>query len=110
MSATEPVFLSISVFGLAIAISLLVAVVIRGIVVLVSRRSATEAAPQPKTPAAPEGIQAAEVAAISAALYAVIGTHRIVRVARADRDHGWTREGRAAHHSSHNVPVHHRNR
>lgn len=110
MSATEPVLLSISIYGLAIVISLLVAVVIRGIVVLVSRRARSEITPQPTAPAEPDVIQPSEVAAIAAALYAVMGTHRIVHVARADRDQTWTREGRSAHHISHNVPVRHRNR
>ncbi len=111
MSATESAVLSISIFGLAVVISLLVAVVIRGIVVLVSRGGPSEPTTEPQAQSTrPDTIQPSEVAAIAAALSAVLGEHRIVHVARAGRDRTWTYEGRSAHHASHNVPVRHRSR
>jgi len=46
------------------------------------------------------------IAAISAAVTAMIGAHRIVHIETAQHGPGWTVGGRAAHHSSHAVPHH----
>jgi hypothetical protein len=58
-----------------------------------------------KTPhrasASPAHDDAAIVAAISAAVYAVIGAHRIVYLAEARRGSSWTAELRTQHHTSH---------
>jgi hypothetical protein len=59
---------------------------------------ARSAAPPPEA-----GVPAAHIAAISAALAAVVGSHRIVRV-QALHGRGWSAEGRAQHHTSHNLP------
>jgi Na+-transporting methylmalonyl-CoA/oxaloacetate decarboxylase beta subunit len=44
------------------------------------------------------------VAAISAAVYATIGSHRIVRIEEAQHGLGWVLAGRAAHHAGRPVP------
>jgi hypothetical protein len=44
------------------------------------------------------------VAAISAAVYAMIGSHRIVHIEEARHGPGWVLVGRAAHHAGRPVP------
>ena len=44
-----------------------------------------------------------QIAVISAAVAAMIGQHRIVRIEPVNHGHGWQTEGRAAHHGSHAV-------
>lgn len=51
--------------------------------------------------AAPARDDTAIVAAISAAVYAVIGAHRIVYLAETRRGSSWTAEMRTQHHTSH---------
>jgi hypothetical protein len=55
-------------------------------------------------PAAASAPPSEHVAAIAAAVYAVLGVHRIVHIEERDRGRVWTAEGRMAHHASHNVP------
>ena len=47
------------------------------------------------------------IAAISAAVAAVIGAHRIVRIDQGRQDPAWLAEGRALHHGSHSHPGSH---
>ncbi len=47
------------------------------------------------------------VAAISAAVAAVMGAHRIVRIDQGRQGPAWLAEGRAAHHGSHSHPGSH---
>lgn len=54
-----------------------------------------------RTTAAAPRDDAAIVAAISAAVYAVIGAHRIVYLTEARRGSSWTSEMRSQHHTSH---------
>ncbi len=61
---------------------------------------AARRAPTPARAAAPRD-DAAIVAAISAAVYTVVGAHRIVYLAETRRSSSWTTEMRAQHHSSH---------
>jgi hypothetical protein len=49
-------------------------------------------------------IPPAHVAAITAALQAVLGGHRIVHIDDGSGASGWTAQGRAVHHGSHAVP------
>jgi len=99
--------LTVSLYGLAIVVSFLVAGLIRLIVVV--QEHYRPPAPAPKAVSAPapapreEGVPAAHLAAISAALVALVGSHRIVHV-RALHGRGWTAEGRTQHHTSHNLP------
>ena len=50
-----------------------------------------------------DAIPDAHIAAISAALAATIGHHRIVHIEPAHNGLGWQAEGRAAHHGSHAI-------
>lgn len=98
------IWLSIQVYGFAILISLLVAVMIRGVVVTLS---SVQRKPAPATTPAPAAAVAASdeghIAAIAAAVYAVLGAVRIVHIEDAGRGAVWTAEGRIAHHASHDV-------
>ena len=59
-------------------------------------------------PAAPEGETTAEhVAAITAAIYAMMGGHRIVRIEAAAETQSWASHGRWQIHTSHDVHHHH---
>ncbi|MBL8541160.1 MAG: hypothetical protein JNK68_12420 [Betaproteobacteria bacterium] len=95
------------IYGLAVVVSLAVAVVIKLIVVILG---ALERKPEaaPKVVAAPApafDLVADHVAAISAAVYAMLGAHRIVHI-EEQRQAGWVVEGRLAHHASHAVQHH----
>ncbi len=95
------------IYGITIVVSLGVAVVIKLIVMILNalaRRSAdlAEAAPVVK-PA--DDVSADHVAAIAAAVYSMVGAHRIVRI-EGHRRSDWASEGRTAHHASHAVSHH----
>lgn len=101
----EVILEAAAAYGLAIAVSLVVAVLIKGIVAalgaLERRRTAVRPVP------GPEAIDAAQVAAIAAALHAVVGEHRIVHI-EAGPHAAWSAEGRLAQHASHGIERHHR--
>jgi len=95
------------IYGIVIVVSMLVALVIRGIVIVLSRQ-ATQ--PETKAPAKPAPAPAASViagipqehlAVITAAVAAMMGAHRIVHIEMAGRGIGWTAEARTVHHTSH---------
>ncbi len=100
---SELILLSITIYGLAIVISFLVAVLIKGIVValpLLRRREA----PQVQSPIAPAAVVPPEhVAAIAAAVATVIGPSHIVHIEDRGRAAAWTAEGRMIHQTSHAV-------
>jgi Na+-transporting methylmalonyl-CoA/oxaloacetate decarboxylase gamma subunit len=94
------------IYGIVIVVSMLVAVVIRGIVWVLSRQAREEAAKAPAkaAPVAPPvlaGIPQEHLAVITAAVAAVLGAHRIVRIEAPFRGYGWTAEARTVHHTSH---------
>ncbi len=97
---------------LAAVVSLAVAVVIKLIVYAlgaIERKPAAGPAPAAARPLAPEmldGVPADHVAAITAAVFAVVGEHRIVHIHDAHRHEGWVSEGRQSHHHSHSVGHH----
>ena len=97
-----------SIYLFAIVVSLAIAGLIKAIVVLlgaVAREAAPSAAePAPQAPAA--DIEADHVAAIAAAVYSVIGAHRILHIEDVQRGRGWVVEGRLAHHASHSLGHH----
>lgn len=103
---SEVIMKTLWMYGLAIVISLAVAVVIKLIVVVLGAlERKPEAAPKP-APAAPAfSLLGDHVAAISAAVYSVLGAHRIIRI-EEQRHAGWVVEGRMAHHTSHAVQQH----
>lgn len=103
----EYTLLSIQVYGLAIVISLIVAVVIRGVVKALSAlEGKVDAAAALADSVAMEREKENHdhvVAAIAAAVWAVVGPHRIVYIEPMGHGRGWTTQGRIAHHASHAV-------
>ncbi len=105
------VTLSFFSFGLMAAIAVmtagLIALLVAGLSAASRPRGAVAAASAPApTPAsgpvpAEEGIDPAVVAAISAAVHAVAGAHRIVWIGETPPSGGWTSEVRQKHHGSH---------
>jgi len=101
------------IYGIVIIISMLVAVVIRGIVLVLSRQAERDAAKAPAKPAPvaqpaaiASGVPQEHLAAIVAAVAAMLGAHRIVHIETANRGYGWTAEARTVHHTSHTPGVH----
>ncbi|QQS54869.1 MAG: OadG family protein [Candidatus Competibacteraceae bacterium] len=94
------------IYGIVIVVSMLVAVVIRGIVWALSRSSTQEASKAPAKPApalqpAVEGVPREHLAVITATIAAMLGAHRIVRIETPGRGYSWTAEARTVHHTSH---------
>jgi Na+-transporting methylmalonyl-CoA/oxaloacetate decarboxylase gamma subunit len=102
----DKIVLSFQMYALAIVISFLVAALVRVLVNTLSRMQKKPEAPTAKS--APKPVVAddpdEEVAAIAAAVYALLGARRIVRIEPADVGRGWVGGGRMAHHASHAVP------
>jgi hypothetical protein len=97
------IWLSIQVYLFAIAISFLVALLIRGVV---STLSATKKQPPP--PEAPVTSAVVDhlrqdIPVIAAAVYTMLGVSRIVRIESGRHGASWAAEGRHAHHTSHNI-------
>lgn len=103
MELGSVISLSFFAFGLMAVIAGLASVLIRGIVVLLAGTKRKAAAPTPVAISVAPAVDetAAHVAAIAAAVYAVIGAHRLVHIGEAQRGAGWTATGRLAHHGSH---------
>lgn len=103
MDLGSVISLALFSFGLMAVIAGLASVLIRGIVVLLAgaKRKAPPATPVAISVAPAVDETAAHVAAIAAAVYAVVGAHRLVRIGETARDAGWTATGRLAHHGSH---------
>ncbi len=89
-------------YGLAIVIAMISALMIKGIVGVLSMGkakpapAAAVAAPKPVADPAEN-----DIAVIAAAVYAMLGAHRIVHIEAARSGPGWTAEGRLVHHASH---------
>ena len=95
------------IYGLAAVVSLVIAAIIKLIVVLMGRATppaVTAPAPVLRPVAAFADADARRVAAISAAVYACIGEHRIVHIEHGRRGADWAAGGRQAHHGSHVTP------
>ena len=106
----EVITLSGFAYLLTVVVALLAAVMIRGIVLLLegakkTRERRVSAATPVQVAVAPEEGQkedtAAHVAAITAAIYAVVGAKRLVYVGEARPSYGWATTGRALHQTSH---------
>lgn len=100
------ILLSIQVYLLAIVISFLVALLIRGVVNTLSAVKKKPAVPEAPVVSASVDYSKADIPAIAAAVYAVLGAHRIVHIESRGHGAGWTAEGRLAHHTSHNIARH----
>ena len=99
---TAAIIKSLQVYGIAIVVSLVVAVLIKVLVVVTGRmekRSVAEEVPTGSVCPVLLGVPEEDVAALSAAIFAAIGPHRILRISQPS--HGWAVGGRAAQHSSH---------
>lgn len=98
-------------FGLMAVIGLLCSVLIRAIVAILARAQSARAAATP-TPVSVSVTEArdetaAHVAAVAAAVYAVIGAHRLVRIGEAGRSPIWSTLGRTQHQTSHTPRLDH---
>ena len=95
------------IYGIVIVVSMLVALVIRGIVIMLSQQAEKDSAKAPAKPVSiapqpiPTGIPQEHLAVITAAVAAMLGAHRVVRIETPDRGFGWTAEARTVHHTSH---------
>jgi hypothetical protein len=89
--------------GITVAVSLLVALLVRALVLLTARVERAVAATRPEARVCPvdQGIPDEDVAAVFAAVYAVIGPHRLVHIGAGSHGRSWIAEGRVAHHASH---------
>ena len=88
------------IYGISIAISMFVAVLIKVLVTVTSRvKPAAKAMEVPQMVAEPsvEGISSEVIAAISSAITVVTGPHHILHIAESKRS--WSSEGRIAQHS-----------
>ena len=100
----EPIFLSITIYGLAIVISFLVAALITGIVGALPLLRRSDAAPVPRPAASDNTVVPPEhVAAIAAAVAAVVGPRHIIHIEDRGRATAWSAEGRMIHQTSHAV-------
>ena len=103
---SEVIIRTLWIYGLAIIVSLIVAVVIKVIVValnMLERKPAVSAQPL-AVPPAPFAVEADHIAVIAAAVHAMSGTHRVVHIEAAPHHSGWAAEGRLVHHASHTLP------
>jgi hypothetical protein len=93
---------SLQIYGIAAVIAMLVAVLIKVMVAITGRleKSATvNEVPQGTVCPVFLGIPDEDVAALSAAIFAVMGPHHILHI--SETRHAWTSQGRAAQHHSH---------
>ena len=86
-------------YGIAIVISMLVAVLIKLMVAVTARLEQARPNEVPIGTVCPieQGIPDEDVAALSAAIFAAIGPHHILHIAPAS--HGWASSARASQHS-----------
>ena len=94
------------IYGIVIVVSMLVAVVIRGIVWALSRSPTQTATKAPAKPApalqpAVAGVPQEHLAVITATIAAMLGAHRIIHIETPGRSYSWTAEARSVHHTSH---------
>jgi hypothetical protein len=105
MDLNTVITLSLFAFGLMAVVAVLASVLIRGIVVVLASAQKVRAAKAPSvvsvavTPARDEAAEHA--AAIAAAVFAVLGAHRMVYIGPAQPGVGWTSEIRTRLHTSH---------
>ena len=98
---TAAIIKSLQVYGIAIVVSVIVAVLIKVLVVVTSRMDKRQPVEVPTGTVCPVGLGVPDedVAALSAAIFAAIGPHRILHI--SESSHCWAIGGRAAQHSSH---------
>jgi len=95
---------SLFAYGLMAVVSMLAAVMVQGIVVVLQKtQKKPQAAPTPVSISVAPAVNETEahVAAVAAAVYAILGGHRLVHIGDAGRAPGWAAYGRTLHHTSH---------
>ncbi len=103
---------TLAIYAMAAVVSMLVAVVIKGIVVALQAlegANARVAPPEPVHPGLadlPPAIPPEHIAAIGAAVHAMMGSYRIIHIEDPRRRSAWVDSGRLAHHSSHAPTTH----
>jgi Na+-transporting methylmalonyl-CoA/oxaloacetate decarboxylase gamma subunit len=100
----QPILFSLQVYGIAIVIAMLVAVLIKFMVFVtgrLERSTAAKTVPQGEVCPVAQGIPDEDVVALSAAIFAAIGAHHILHISPTSRT--WSSNGRAAQHTSHAV-------
>ncbi|WP_291994763.1 hypothetical protein [Candidatus Accumulibacter sp. ACC003] len=99
---TAAIIKSLQVYGIAVVVSLIVAVLIKVLVTVTSRleqRKPVQEVPTGTVCPVGLGVPEEDIAALSAAIFAALGPHRILHI--SESAHGWAIGGRAAQHSSH---------
>jgi Na+-transporting methylmalonyl-CoA/oxaloacetate decarboxylase gamma subunit len=96
---TAAILKALQVYGIAIVISVLVAVLIKLMVSLTGRMEKSKPVDIPTGTVCPIGLGVPDedVAALSAAIFVAMGPHRILHI--APTSHGWATGARAAQHS-----------
>jgi hypothetical protein len=95
------------IYALAVVVAMVIAVVIKAIVLVLGRLERESAPRRTPSPAVPAFDLAADhVVAISAAIHAMLGAHRVVHIEPSRRQAGWRAQGRHAHHASHGQEHH----
>ncbi len=96
---TAAIYQALQVYGMSIVISVLVAVLIKVMVSVTGRMEKTKPLDIPTGTVCPIGLGVPDedVAALSAAIFAAIGPHRILHI--APTSHGWAAGARASQHS-----------
>ena len=110
LSISEVITLSGFAYFLLVVIALLASIMIRGIVLLLAGAKKTRerrlvAATPVQVAVSPEPAEledkTAHVAAITAAIYAVVGARRLIHIGEPRPSYGWTTTGRVFHQTSH---------
>lgn len=103
MDMETAILQSLVMYGLAIIVAVLAAFMIRGIVIAIRPSETPKAAAPARGPAAPpaEDPVKNDIAVIAAAVYAMLGAHRIVRIQPSISGTSWAAQGRMIHHTSH---------
>jgi Na+-transporting methylmalonyl-CoA/oxaloacetate decarboxylase gamma subunit len=97
---TAAIIKSLQIYGIAIVVSAIVALLIKVLVLMTARLE--QAKPEEGLPVGTvcpigQGVPEEDVAALSAAIFVAIGPHHILHIGQAS--HGWASGARAAQHS-----------
>ncbi|MBV5297118.1 MAG: hypothetical protein JZU64_02995 [Rhodoferax sp.] len=98
----QAIVTAFQIYGISIIIAMLVAVLIKVMVTVTGKIEQSRVAvevPQGEVCPVLLGIPDEDVAALSAAIFTVMGPHRILHI--SERNRAWASQGRAAQHSSH---------
>lgn len=96
---TAAIIKALQVYGIAIVISLLVAVLIKVMVAVTSRMEQARPLDVPTGTVCPigPGVSEEDVAALSAAIFVAIGPHRILHI--TPTGHAWASDARSTQHA-----------